>query len=121
MARTRNRGFTLIELLVLITVIAILISLLLPAVQQAREAAKRSNCRNNLKQIGVALHNYHEAFNMFPPGLATCSGCIPGTYNNKTGHSWMASILNFVDQGNVYNRINWSYTGWPYGAGPYDA
>lgn len=81
--RSQRRGFTLIELLVVIAIIAILIALLLPAVQQAREAARRSTCKNNMKQIGLALHNYHETHNMFPNDVWTNDpgGSNPGARN----------------------------------------
>jgi prepilin-type N-terminal cleavage/methylation domain-containing protein len=104
--RTRRsaRGFTLIELLVVIAIIAILIALLLPAVQQAREAARRTQCRNNLKQIGLALHNYHDNFLVFPPGAvrATTTGAP------YQGWGWNMMILPYMDQGPLYNQINFS-------------
>ena len=97
----RARGFTLIELLVVIAIIAILIALLLPAVQQAREAARRTQCRNNLHQIGVALHNYHDVYRSFPAG-------IRGWHENAhNGWSILASILPFMDEQSLYNALNW--------------
>ena len=93
--RRTDKGFTLIELVVVIAIIAILIALLLPAVQQAREAARRTQCRNNMKQIGLALHNYHDAFLTFPIGAQS-----PYWRGN-----WRASILPYIDQATVYNKF----------------
>jgi len=97
-----RRGFTLIELLVVIAIIAILVALLLPAVQQAREAARRSQCQNNLKQIGLALHNYHDVYRCFPPGGVTIGRCC-GTPSRI---SWTISLLPYLDQSNLFNRYN---------------
>lgn len=99
--RTSRRGFTLIELLVVIAIIAILIALLLPAVQQAREAARRTQCRNNLKQIGLALHNYHDTYGRFPPGHIF----YPGVTDNGGHWGWSAFILPFVDQMPLYQQM----------------
>lgn len=105
--RLRSRSaFTLIELLVVIAIIAILIALLLPAVQQAREAARRTQCRNNLKQIGLALHNYHDAQSCFPPGQIRGWN---GTVEVGNGASWGALILPFMDQAPLFTRLNLSY------------
>lgn len=102
----RRSGFTLIELLVVIAIIAILVALLLPAVQQAREAARRSSCKNNLKQIGVALHNYHDTFKVFPPG--SINGQYPdsdtdGNAWDEGQWGWAAHLLPFVEQGTLYD------------------
>jgi prepilin-type N-terminal cleavage/methylation domain-containing protein len=103
----RVRGFTLIELLVVIAIIAILIALLLPAVQQAREAARRSQCKNNLKQLGIALHNYHDSFSLFPMGH-TRSNDGAGGVTGWRGYSAHAMILPYIDQGPLYNQINFN-------------
>ena len=96
------RGFTLIELLVVIAIIAVLVSLLLPAVQQAREAARRSQCKNNLKQIGLAMHNYHDNARVFPPGYVA-GAAYPATAN---GWGWAAMLLPYLDQAPLYNSIS---------------
>ncbi|MFO1005011.1 MAG: DUF1559 domain-containing protein [Planctomycetaceae bacterium] len=106
--RARKSGFTLIELLVVIAIIAVLIALLLPAVQQAREAARRSQCKNNLKQLGLALHNYHDTFNMFPAAYVSNAWPSPGSNGittEKTIWSWGAKILPYLDQAPLYNLV----------------
>ena len=102
-----RRGFTLIELLVVIAIIATLIALLLPAIQQAREAARRSACANNLKQIGLALHNHHDAQREFPQGVqATWAG------------NWQMAILPYMDLGPIYEKINFNSGNVGYGTNP---
>ncbi len=104
--RSSRTGFTLVELLVVIAIIGILVSLLLPAVQMAREAARRSKCLNNLKQIGLAMHNYLSVHGVFPPGaLSTAAGDF--------GHSWLVRILPYLEEESIYNEFdqNSSVTG----------
>jgi prepilin-type N-terminal cleavage/methylation domain-containing protein/prepilin-type processing-associated H-X9-DG protein len=104
-----RRGFTLIELLVVIAIIAVLIALLLPAVQAAREAARRAQCTNNLKQIGLALHNYHQTNNVFPMGCSSGLWTGVGVYLVKQNLSQHAQMLPFMEQTQVYNAINFSW------------
>ena len=101
----RSRGFTLIELLVVIAIIAVLIALLLPAVQQAREAARRSQCKNNLKQLGLAFHNYHETSNAFPNGYRVT---LAGAAFDMNIRNAISQILPFIDQAPLYNQIDQS-------------
>ncbi len=118
----QRKGFTLVELLVVIAIIGILVALLLPAVQAAREAARRMSCGNNLKQIALALHNYHDTYKTFPTirgGQLVNGGTQPfgsavtyypgcPTYVSSTGFSWRALILPFVEQQPLYDTINFS-------------
>jgi prepilin-type N-terminal cleavage/methylation domain-containing protein len=108
MSRTSRRGFTLIELLVVIAIIAILIALLLPAVQQAREAARRTQCKNNMRQLGLALHNYHDTFNVFPPGWISVDLATrrPSVHEGVNGGGWGIMVLPMVDQAPLYNTWN---------------
>jgi len=103
--RRRRLGFTLIELLVVIAIIAILVALLLPAVQQAREAARRTQCKNNLKQIGLALHNYHDVHSMFPAGHME-SGTTGPTFRHQFG--WLTYLLPYIEQAPLYGQIDFS-------------
>ena len=108
----RPRAFTLIELLVVIAIIAVLIALLLPAVQQAREAARRTQCKNNLKQIGLALHNYHDTYLSFPASIIWIGGFVPtGNMSGNEqfmGPSWLVGLLPYIDQAPLYNRANFN-------------
>ncbi len=108
----RARGFTLIELLVVIAIIAVLIALLLPAVQSAREAARRAQCTNNLKQIGLAFANYESANLMYPPGgmtlVSSFASASWGNMDGNNGVSWVALILPYLEQNPVYSAINFS-------------
>jgi prepilin-type N-terminal cleavage/methylation domain-containing protein/prepilin-type processing-associated H-X9-DG protein len=107
--RLRARGFTLIELLVVIAIIAVLIALLLPAVQAAREAARRAQCVNNMKQIGLGMHNYHQTSDCFPPaGLVARNEATPGRFRLNASFSAQARMLGFVEQVALYNAANLS-------------
>jgi len=103
MRRSSRIGFTLVELLVVIAIIGILIALLLPAVQAAREAARRSQCTNNLKQMGLGLHNHHDVFQRFPPGGAADQAPF-GTGNGGYGSSWMVYLLPYIEQKTVSDK-----------------
>jgi len=115
--KSRRAAFTLIELLVVIAIIAILIALLLPAVQQAREAARRTQCKNNIKQLGLAMHNYHDTFNEFPMGVMNPAGiasCASTSWVNAgRNHTIYSYLLPYLDQAPLYNLINFSLPAGP--------
>jgi prepilin-type N-terminal cleavage/methylation domain-containing protein/prepilin-type processing-associated H-X9-DG protein len=104
--RTPRIAFTLIELLVVIAIIGILLGLLLPAVQKVREAASRLKCTNNLKQIGLACHNYHDAHNALPSGYTTANSYFDGENDVSPGWAWGAYLLPYIEQGNLYQQIH---------------
>lgn len=103
---THRRGFTLIELLVVIAIIGVLIGLLLPAVQAAREAARRLHCVNNLKQMGLALHNYHDALGAFPMSYAARGPLVDGATDTAPGWAWSTMILPQLEQSQLFNAVN---------------
>jgi prepilin-type N-terminal cleavage/methylation domain-containing protein len=114
-----RRGFTLVELLVVIAIIGILVALLLPAVQAAREAARRMQCGNNIKQLGIALHNYHDTYKTFPPdaiwhGNPKGTTSAPGTQRNYT---WICLILPFIEQGPLHDKIDFAQPAFITGGG----
>jgi len=106
----RGRGFTLVELLVVIAIIGILVAMLLPAVQAAREAARRMQCSNNLKQIALAMHNYHDAHGKLPAG-AFCDDTAPhpdGCYRIYSCHNWFGSLLSFIEEQGLYDQLDFN-------------
>jgi len=111
---SRNQaGFTLVELLVVIAIIGVLIALLLPAVQQAREAARRMQCANNLKQIGLALHLHHDTYQELVPGVTSGDWANGGSISNKDGWLWGAMILPYVEQQSLYDLAGIAQGAWP--------
>ncbi|HYM99856.1 MAG TPA: DUF1559 domain-containing protein, partial [Aestuariivirgaceae bacterium] len=110
LSRSSRPAFTLVELLVVIAIIGVLVAMLLPAVQAAREAARRSSCSNNLKQIGLALHNYHDTFKALPRAVTWGGG--PTTPQLPYHHTWITNILPFIEQKPLYDSINHNAPAW---------
>jgi prepilin-type N-terminal cleavage/methylation domain-containing protein len=106
--RIRRSAFTLIELLVVIAIIGIVISLLVPAVQKVRESASRVHCQNNLKQIGLAMHSYHDTYKAFPPGYRATVAYSDAATDTTPGWGWAAFILPYIEQGTLYGQLNFN-------------
>src|SRR5438552_18680585 len=107
-ARIHRSGFTLVELLVVIGIIAILIALLVPAVQKVREAAARQYCQNNLKQIGLACHHFHDVRKCFPSGYVASGPYVDGSSDTSPGWGWSAFLLPYLEQDNVFRGIRFN-------------
>jgi len=113
----RKGGFTLVELLVVIAIIGILVALLLPAIQAAREAARRTQCTNNLKQIGLALHNYHDTYHRFPPSGILYGDPARVPHQLPYHHTWLIMILPFLEEGTLYDDVDTEVPVWNNGTG----
>lgn len=107
--KTRRQGFTIVELLVVIGIIGLLIALLLPAVQAAREAARRAQCSSHLKQIGLALHNYHDSHRCFPPFFISRAGNPSRIADVDKGANWLVFLLPYVEQRQLYDQWDFQY------------
>lgn len=108
MKSVSRKAFTLVELLVVIAIIGILVGMLLPAIQQVRESARRTTCLNNLRQIGLATHVFHDSYRAFPPSRISSPINTPTDARTESAESWLVRLLPFVDQKNLYNL--WSFT-----------